>query len=205
MILKIFHVILLIAIVQVNAYKVQGPTVEVFNYISNGQHVIKQVIVQKVVGPPRYWKRAVETVTPVTATPKLIGGWQLTSSENFEELMKEIGVGWWYRKLGMMTKPNVYFELNGEEWTFKTLSSVSTTILKFKMGTQIDETTADGRSVKSTFKWDGDVMVQRQTKTGGGELVAETRREVLLDGTMRTTIKAGDVTATRMYSRLVNR
>ena len=53
-----FHIILLIALVQINAWKTTGPEVEVTNTIENGRHVITQVIrpvhgepiVQKVVG-----------------------------------------------------------------------------------------------------------------------------------------------------------
>lgn len=81
-------------------------------------------------------------------TATLIGDWKLTSSENFDELMKEMGVGFVMRKLGMTTKPNVKFVQNGDEWTFTTTSAVKTTQIKFKLNEEFDEETADGRKVK---------------------------------------------------------
>ena len=68
-----FHIILLIALVQIDAWKTTGPEVEVINSIENGRHVITQIIrpvhgeeiVQtvvgaKVVGAKKAWKRSVE-------------------------------------------------------------------------------------------------------------------------------------------------
>ena len=78
----------------------------------------------------------------------MIGDWKLLSSENFEELMKEMGVGIIYRKLAMTTKPNIKFEKSGDEWTFTTASAVKTTQIKYKLNEEFDEETADGRKVK---------------------------------------------------------
>jgi hypothetical protein len=78
----------------------------------------------------------------------MIGDWKLTTSENFEELMKEMGVGLVMRKLAMTTKPSVKFEKNGDEWTFTTSSAVKTTQIKYKLNEEFDEETADGRKVK---------------------------------------------------------
>ena len=46
----------------------------------------------------------------------ILGDWKLDSSENFEELMKELGVGLILRKVGATTKPNVKFEKDGDEY-----------------------------------------------------------------------------------------
>ena len=81
-------------------------------------------------------------------TATLIGDWKLMSSENFDELMKEMGVGFVMRKLGQTTKPNIKFVQNGDEWTFTTTSAVKTTVVKFKLNEEFDEETADGRKVK---------------------------------------------------------
>ena len=83
----------------------------------------------------------------------LFGEWKLESSENFEELMKELGVGYVLRKLGATTKPNVKFEKNDEsdECTFSTISAIKTIVLKFKLNEEFDEETADGRKVKVIF------------------------------------------------------
>ena len=85
-------------------------------------------------------------------TATLIGDWKLMSSENFDELMKEMGVGFVMRKLAMTTKPNIKFVQNGDEWTFTTTSAVKTTQIKFKLNEEFDEETADGRKVKVLMK-----------------------------------------------------
>ena len=78
-----FHIILLIALVQINAWKTTGPEVEVINSIENGRHVITQIIrpvhgeeiVQKVigakvVGAKKAWKRSVEETKDVQNVQK---------------------------------------------------------------------------------------------------------------------------------------
>ena len=82
----------------------------------------------------------------------MLGEWKLISSENFDELMKELGVGFMLRKLGATTKPNVRFEKNGDEWTFTTISAIKTIVIKFKLNEEFDEETADGRKVKVLIK-----------------------------------------------------
>ena len=81
-------------------------------------------------------------------TDIMIGDWKLMTSENFEELMKEMGVGLVTRKLAMTTKPSIKFEKNGDEWIFTTSSAIKTTQIKYKLNEEFDEETADGRHVK---------------------------------------------------------
>ncbi len=78
----------------------------------------------------------------------MYGEWKLVDSQNFEELMKELGVNFVLRKLGNTTKPNVNFSVNGDEWTFTTTSAIKTSQLKFKLNEEFDEETLDGRKVK---------------------------------------------------------
>lgn len=58
------------------------------------------------------------------------------------------GVGIMLRKLGSTAKPTVEFSVNGDEWTFKTISTLKTTEVKFKLGEEVTETTLDGRECK---------------------------------------------------------
>jgi hypothetical protein len=81
-------------------------------------------------------------------TDTMIGDWKLMTSENFEELMKEMGVGLVTRKLAMTTKPSIKFEKAGDGWIFTTSSAIKTTQIKYKLNEEFDEETADGRHVK---------------------------------------------------------
>jgi fatty acid-binding protein 3 len=78
----------------------------------------------------------------------LVGEWKLIDSQNFEELMKQLGVNFLLRKVGNTTKPNVNFKVEGDEWTFTTTSAIKSATIKFKLNQEIDEETMDGRKVK---------------------------------------------------------
>ena len=82
----------------------------------------------------------------------LVGSWKLTTSENFDEFMKHLGVNFLTRKVGNTTKPTVTWSVDGDQWTFKTSSTFKSQELKFKLGETIDEETLDGRKVKVSFE-----------------------------------------------------
>ena len=73
------------------------------------------------------------------------GKFKLTQSENFEEFMKALGVGLVTRKLGNKSSPTVTVTEENGEFTFKQESLVKTSEIKFKIGEEFDEVTADGR------------------------------------------------------------
>lgn len=67
------------------------------------------------------------------------------------------------RKLGSTTKPTVELSEENGVWTLKTISTMKTTELKFKLGEEVDETSLDGRECKvrqaihllvSLYLWD---------------------------------------------------
>ena len=80
------------------------------------------------------------------------GKYQLTESENFDNFMGALGVGYLVRKLGNRSKPLVTLSQEGKEWTMKSESLVKTTESKFEMDKQFEELTADGRKVLTTMK-----------------------------------------------------
>lgn len=131
---------------------------------------------------------------------QFVGDWKLHSSENFEELMKELGVGLIMRKLGNTTKPNVKFSVNGDEINMTTSSAVKTQALKFKLNEEIEETTLDGRDVKTTFTLDGNKLIQTQ-RDKNGEINCVITREITPSGELKTVAKAGSVESTRVYTR----
>ena len=78
----------------------------------------------------------------------IYGKWQLFQSENFEEFMSKLGVCYVVRKLGNKSTPVVTVSKEADVLSFKQESLVSTSEIKFKIGEQFDEKTADGRAVK---------------------------------------------------------
>ena len=79
----------------------------------------------------------------------IYGKWQLFQSENFEAFMSRLGVSYLVRKLGNKSTPVVTVSKGEDDvLSFKQESLVSTSEIKFKLGEQFDEKSADGRMVK---------------------------------------------------------
>ena len=79
----------------------------------------------------------------------IYGKWQLFQSENFENFMSRLGVSYLVRKLGNKSTPIVTVSKGEDDvLSFKQESLVSTSEIKFKLGEQFDEKSADGRMVK---------------------------------------------------------
>ena len=76
---------------------------------------------------------------------KLVGSWDLVSSEHFEEYMKEIGVGMMQRKIAATVKPRVVISNIGDDWVLRLESTLRTSETKFTDGVEFHEETLDGR------------------------------------------------------------
>ncbi|KAK2527926.1 myelin P2 protein [Columba guinea] len=114
---------------------------------------------------------------------RFVGTWKLISSENFDDYMKELGVGLATRKLGGLAKPDVIISMKGDMVTIRTESTFKNTTISFKLGQQFDETTADDRKVKSVVTLEKGALVQVQ-KWNGKETTIKRR---LVDGKMVVT------------------
>jgi len=128
-----------------------------------------------------------------------VGKWKMESSENFEEYLKEIGVGMATRKMAASTKPNnfVIAEPNGV-YNYRTESSFKNHDTRFKLNEEFEEHTADGRKVKTTMTLDGRKLIQEQK----GEPVNSTIiRELTDDNTMIVMLIANGVTSTRVFKK----
>ncbi|XP_008420073.1 fatty acid-binding protein, heart [Poecilia reticulata] len=126
-----------------------------------------------------------------------VGTWNLKESEQFDEYMKELGVGFATRKIGNMTKPTTIISVDDDTVTVKTQSSIKNTELSFKIGKEFDETTADDRKVKSLVTVEDGKLVHVQKWDG-----KETSLVREVDGNKLTlTLKIGEVVCTRRYEK----
>ncbi|XP_056623578.1 fatty acid binding protein 7, brain, a [Triplophysa dalaica] len=123
--------------------------------------------------------------------------WKLVDSQNFDEYMKALGVGFATRQVGNVTKPTVVISHEGDKVVVKTLSTFKNTEISFKLGEEFDETTADDRHVKSTVTLEGDKLVHIQTWDD-----KETKfvREIK-DGKLSMTLNFEGVQAVRTYEK----
>lgn len=132
----------------------------------------------------------------------IVGEWKLSKSENFDEFMKELGVGMIMRKIGNTTKPTVKITLNDDVWTLETHTTLKTTVLKFKLNEPFDEETIDGRKVNSVVSLeDGNKLVHTQRDRDNNNVVTVLTRQLNDSGELVVVAKANEVVSTRTYSK----
>ncbi|KAH8358464.1 hypothetical protein KR093_000426, partial [Drosophila rubida] len=99
--------------------------------------------------------------------------YKLEKSENFDEYMKELGVGMVLRKMGNSVSPTVEVTKDGDTYTLTTTSTFKTSAISFKLGEEFDEETLDGRKVKSVITLDGNKLTQEQKGDKPSTIVRE--------------------------------
>uniref|UniRef100_A0A8C3Q0U9 Cellular retinoic acid binding protein 2 n=1 Tax=Chrysolophus pictus TaxID=9089 RepID=A0A8C3Q0U9_CHRPC len=136
--------------------------------------------------------------------PNFSGNWKMKSSENFEELLKALGVNMMLRKIAVAaaSKPAVEIKQDGESFYIKTSTTVRTTEISFRIGEEFEEQTVDGRPCKSLAKWESEnKMVCEQRLLKGEGPRTGWSRELTNDGELMQTMTADDVVCTRVYIR----
>ncbi|KAG7315184.1 hypothetical protein KOW79_021272 [Hemibagrus wyckioides] len=135
--------------------------------------------------------------------PNFAGTWKMRSSENFEELLKALGVNAMLRKVACAaaSKPSVEIRQNGEQFYIKTSTTVRTTEINFQIGQEFNEETVDGRKCKSLATWETENKITcKQTLLDGNGPKTYWTRELRGDELILT-FGADDVVCTRIYVR----
>ncbi|XP_050450229.1 myelin P2 protein isoform X2 [Cataglyphis hispanica] len=120
--------------------------------------------------------------------------YKLSSSENFDDFMKALGVGMVTRKMGATVSPVVELTEKDGVYTLKTTSTFKNTEIKFKLGEEFDEDTVDGRKVKSVCTLEGNKLIQVQK----GDKNTTIERE-FTPTEMKAIMKVDDIVCTRVY------
>lgn len=102
-----------------------------------------------------------------------LGSWKLESNEGLSELLLRLGTGYIVRKAMNSSKPVLTFTRElapknsqaGEWYSIKTTSPLKSNTSVFRIGYTFDETTMDGRTVRTVFILDGQTLKQEQTGT----------------------------------------
>lgn len=68
------------------------------------------------------------------SSEQFVGRWKLVGSDQFEEYMKEVGVGLIVRKAAANVKPTLEIKVDGDTWHVNQLSTFKNTTLSFKLG-----------------------------------------------------------------------
>ncbi|CAF1476159.1 unnamed protein product [Rotaria sp. Silwood1] len=129
----------------------------------------------------------------------LKGSWDYVDGEHFDDYMKELGVGLTTRMAAKGIKPRLTISENGGKWTVRSESSVKTTTYDFTPGVEFDETTADGREVKSTINFEGNKWIHTSIDKSGKKSVVT--RYIDDKGQLMIDMECGSVKARRWYKR----
>ncbi|VVC26569.1 Lipocalin/cytosolic fatty-acid binding domain,Cytosolic fatty-acid binding,Calycin [Cinara cedri] len=122
--------------------------------------------------------------------------YKLSSSENFDQYMKALGVGMLTRQLGNTVSPVVELTKSDDgKYTLSSNSAFKNTSITFKLGEEFDEVTPDGRKVKSTVTQEGNKLLHTQKSD---KLVTTILREFEPDQ-LKMVLKVDDITCTRVY------
>jgi len=134
----------------------------------------------------------------ITMATGFEGKWKLESSENFDNYMKAVGVGYLMAKLGSTAKPTVVIKKDGDQYTLRTETTFKNSEVSFKIDEEFQETTTDGRKCKTTFKFEGpNKLIQLQT----GDVPSTIVRELTDENTLVCVCEAKDVVCKRVYKR----
>ncbi|XP_007906195.1 cellular retinoic acid-binding protein 1a [Callorhinchus milii] len=133
--------------------------------------------------------------------PNFAGTWKMKSSENFDEMLKVLGVNAMLRTVAVAaaSKPLVEIKQDGDQFYIKTSTTVRTTEINFKVGEEFQEETVDGRKCKSLPSWESENKIYcKQTLLNGDGPKTHWTRE-LVNSQLILTLVADDVVCTRVY------
>ncbi|CAF1150576.1 unnamed protein product [Didymodactylos carnosus] len=130
----------------------------------------------------------------------LKGTWDYVDGENFEDFLKEVGVGMVMRKVAKNVKPRLTISEKDGKWTLRSESTLKTTTTEFIPGVEFTETTADGQEVTGTVRFENGKWIQMMRDKNGKETVVT--RFINDQGQQHVTMDCGKVKAYRLFKRI---
>ncbi|KAK3551281.1 hypothetical protein QTP70_013953 [Hemibagrus guttatus] len=129
---------------------------------------------------------------------QFMGTWKLTASENFDEYMKAVGIGFASRQIANLAKPSLLFSVDDQGLiSMKSMTTFKTVEIKFRLDKEFDEITADDRQAKTVMKLVDGKLVQTQNWEGKSTTI---EREVQC-GKLIVKCIMDDVVSMRTYER----
>lgn len=101
------------------------------------------------------------------------------------------------RKVGNSVHPTCYLEQHGDEYHYNNDSTFKNFCIKFKLGEEKEQETADGRLVLTTFTLDGNTLTQVEKCKKKSVIV-----RVFSETEMVASSVYGDVTSKRVYKAI---
>ncbi|CAO4376122.1 unnamed protein product [Caenorhabditis nigoni] len=137
----------------------------------------------------------------MSSSDSFVGHWKFVKADNFDEFMKEIGVGLIIRKLAAHMQPTIEVYSDGETWHINQYSTFKNTKLAFKLGEEFVETSPDDRTFNSVVTLEDGKLVHRQNKINEDDKSSVFTTQVA-NGRMFQTLQCGDVICRREFVKV---
>ncbi|KAI3382339.1 hypothetical protein SNEBB_009350, partial [Seison nebaliae] len=125
--------------------------------------------------------------------------WVMESSENFDEFLKALGVGFLLRKAANAATPTVSFRHEGQNtYVMETVTPFKTQVVRFVLDKPFNETRMDGTKCSTTYSIKNGALVQVQ-KSEKDDVVLE---RTIDNGKFKLVCKTNNVVANRVYTRV---
>merc|ERR1712002_238689 len=128
------------------------------------------------------------------------GKFTRTSSENYDEFLKALNVGFLLRKAATASTPVMEITESDGNWTMKTSTSLKAIELNFKLGEPFQEETTDGRKCETTVTMEGNKLITMQKALKNGQKDVKAVRE-FFDDKLVMTMTCEGVESTQVYKR----
>jgi|GEM_PF-3947002 len=133
------------------------------------------------------------------------GKYEMTTSVNYEEYLKALGVGFATRKLAADSRPTVELTNTTGTWEMKTVTTFATDTVTFTPGVAQVRDTSDRVQVDTTFTIDGNRLDEQGT--AGDPSTPDSRVTYSVTRTfgpqeLTAVYESGSVKANRTYKRL---
>uniref|UniRef100_A0A0N4ZRV7 Lipocln_cytosolic_FA-bd_dom domain-containing protein n=1 Tax=Parastrongyloides trichosuri TaxID=131310 RepID=A0A0N4ZRV7_PARTI len=131
------------------------------------------------------------------------GTWHDPEYDNFENFLKEIGIGMIQRKFAKNLKDKVTFIVDGDKITMNTENTFVKSSLSFILNEEFYQKTPDGREYNSTFTFNDGKLFQVE-KAINNKDVPSTCTRYIESGNLKVILNCRGVIATVVYKKLKN-
>jgi len=132
------------------------------------------------------------------------GKYTRTSAEKYEEFLKALDVNFLLRKAATVSTPEMTVSEEGGVWTILTSTTLKSMELKFEVGKEFDETTADGRDVTALVTVEDNKFICTQKAKKDGQKSTKSTREFTGDECIYTMTIDGmdDLVCVQKFKRI---
>jgi fatty acid-binding protein 3 len=133
-----------------------------------------------------------------------VGKYERVSAEKYDDFLKTLDVNFLLRKAATVSSPVMEVAKEGDLWSIKTSTSLKSMELKFELGKEFEETTADGREVTAVVTLEGNKLITVQKAKKAGEKSTKSVREFNGDEVIQTMTIDGvdDLVCVQKFKRI---